>query len=716
MYPTLAHIQPRVSPGRYPGLGAATGLGFTPQIVKGVKNTTVNEPYGGAALKVFVPVDPVNGFNGTIGVAWPDFVDSKGNLVKGHAQQMDPARSTPAKGIYWFWLDGLPSTVKFTWQDLIFGGGLSSWQFLSVMVPGNIKCPPGQVPNAAGTACVVVPPPKPCPPGATRNAAGVCVTIVPIKIPGPPPPVHSGGGFPPVGSATISGSFKPGWRYMLTYPPGALVPTKAQAQAFFDAILPNSATVYSSGGTTTVFDWIGPAGQLLLPLPTGTSVGTVGPTPGGSIANPATSPWVYVGAGAAVLAVGAGIWYAATRRPGGARKNPLNLYYPQPFGGRADSKRFDTVRGAANHGDARYGKGNFIVKFEEARRNPAVKGETSGTFTLRLEERKRRAMRNPTAKGPRVVYRMATGGLVWAVPGGQQIMWAGPGSGLVYGQVLKAGGYTSRILWHGANGQYLTAKQATAAVRAFLAAGSVENPVRGGIDGNFRLSADERAMSNPVFTIKTARPVGKSDRFHLEEEIGMKGTLMPDGRLKWRVGDARWAASIRSVLNRSAAGSVPAFDPHTGRAMKNPLATGEKVAIAAVGGAALLAVGYAIGSNTAAATPVLKPAPAPVSPAQFLQTITDAPTVTQYQTVFAAGLTAGTYSGSGLSPMSYTSTDITGNAADSKWVANLAIWQKWMNTLLPGIISAGKAPVGFPAQLRTDGVLDYATALAMSQG
>jgi hypothetical protein len=69
------------------------------------------------------------------------------------------------------------------------------------------------------------------------------------------------------------------------------------------------------------------------------------------------------------------------------------------------------------------------------------------------------------------------------------------------------------------------------------------------------------------FTIKTARPVGKSERMHLEEEIGMKGTLLPDGRLKWRVDDAQWAAGIRRTVD-ARVGAAPAFDPMTGRAME----------------------------------------------------------------------------------------------------------------------------------------------------
>lgn len=73
---------------------------------------------------------------------------------------------------------------------------------------------------------------------------------------------------------------------------------------------------------------------------------------------------------------------------------------------------------------------------------------------------------------PHVVYRMATGGLVWALPGSSmQIMWAGPGSRLRIGQVLKAGGATTFIDHPTADGSYRTKTEATAAVKRFIAAG-----------------------------------------------------------------------------------------------------------------------------------------------------------------------------------------------------------------------------------------------------
>jgi len=86
---------------------------------------------------------------------------------------------------------------------------------------------------------------------------------------------------------------------------------------------------------------------------------------------------------------------------------------------------------------------------------------------------RRRYGRAVASRGPRVVYRMPMGGLVWAIPNSSlQIMWAGPGSRLRLGEVLKAGGSTTSIDHPTADGSYTNKKDATAAVRAFLAAGS----------------------------------------------------------------------------------------------------------------------------------------------------------------------------------------------------------------------------------------------------
>jgi hypothetical protein len=80
---------------------------------------------------------------------------------------------------------------------------------------------------------------------------------------------------------------------------------------------------------------------------------------------------------------------------------------------------------------------------------------------------------------PRVVYRMPTGGLVWAVPDSKlQIMWGGPGSSLRMGyDLMRPGGSSWKIDHPSADGSYATKRDATAAVRAFLAAGPVSGEV-----------------------------------------------------------------------------------------------------------------------------------------------------------------------------------------------------------------------------------------------
>jgi hypothetical protein len=76
-------------------------------------------------------------------------------------------------------------------------------------------------------------------------------------------------------------------------------------------------------------------------------------------------------------------------------------------------------------------------------------------------------------EGPKIVHRMPTGGLVWAVPDSTlQIMWGGPGSRLRIGQVMKAGGSATTIDHPSADGNYTTAREATDAVVRFLAAGA----------------------------------------------------------------------------------------------------------------------------------------------------------------------------------------------------------------------------------------------------
>ena len=92
----------------------------------------------------------------------------------------------------------------------------------------------------------------------------------------------------------------------------------------------------------------------------------------------------------------------------------------------------------------------------------------------------------------------------------------------------------------------------------------------------------EDVAEEESFTIKTARPVTLSERFHLEEEIGMKGTVVkttPEGViLKWRVDDARWAAGIRRIVD-ARVGAASAFDPMTGKAVREAGVAHEYIAV-----------------------------------------------------------------------------------------------------------------------------------------
>lgn len=76
----------------------------------------------------------------------------------------------------------------------------------------------------------------------------------------------------------------------------------------------------------------------------------------------------------------------------------------------------------------------------------------------------------PAPTKPKVVEVSPTGLIVWAVPDSQfEIMWAGPGSRLLFGYPRRSGGFASPINHPTANGVYNTREAATAAVAAFLA-------------------------------------------------------------------------------------------------------------------------------------------------------------------------------------------------------------------------------------------------------
>jgi hypothetical protein len=112
--------------------------------------------------------------------------------------------------------------------------------------------------------------------------------------------------------------------------------------------------------------------------------------------------------------------------------------------------------------------------------------------------------------------------------------------------------------------------------------------------------------------------------------------------------------------------------------------------------------------------------PPPVSQNPLLAPITDKNTVTYYQNGFAQGLlqypTTSPQDMPGLTAQSYGPTDVDGNPQNARWVAALATFQKDANAEAAAGTPPGyqDTPAGFPAQLRTDGVLDYATAIILA--
>ena len=104
------------------------------------------------------------------------------------------------------------------------------------------------------------------------------------------------------------------------------------------------------------------------------------------------------------------------------------------------------------------------------------------------------------------------------------------------------------------------------------------------------------------------------------------------------------------------------------------------------------------------------PAPTPMS---FTATITDPATVRQYQAIVANALALPTAALPGMTVADYGLPDVDGNPSNPRWVRVLSALQTAVNPLLPAAVAAGRTPPGFPSQLRTDGVLDYATAVVI---
>jgi hypothetical protein len=133
----------------------------------------------------------------------------------------------------------------------------------------------------------------------------------------------------------------------------------------------------------------------------------------------------------------------------------------------------------------------------------------------------------------------------------------------------------------------------------------------------------------------------------------------------------------------------------------------------ALAGAALGVVGTVlIVSEVKASAAQSQPAANPL-----LRPITDKATVTYYQNGLAQGLLQrNTNQIPGLTATTYPVTAVDGNPANPTWMAALAIFQKWANAQVATNTPPGfrDAPAGFPSALRTDGVLDYATAIVLA--
>jgi len=126
-----------------------------------------------------------------------------------------------------------------------------------------------------------------------------------------------------------------------------------------------------------------------------------------------------------------------------------------------------------------------------------------------------------------------------------------------------------------------------------------------------------------------------------------------------------------------------------------------------------------------------KPSPASPPPGASITTpITDAPTVRYYQGLLADMLSKLTQEDIANFPTPlainmWTAGEVDGNPQNPRWVAALSAIQIGANAEAngPDLANPGKKrgwptdfPADFPAQLRTDGVLDYATAMLLNNG
>ena len=143
-------------------------------------------------------------------------------------------------------------------------------------------------------------------------------------------------------------------------------------------------------------------------------------------------------------------------------------------------------------------------------------------------------------------------------------------------------------------------------------------------------------------------------------------------------------------------------------------------AIAVLGTIVAGAIGIiALVEHNASAKPASPPPQPQPSPAgaqtNFLALITDPATVRKYQTQIAGALASGDTTLTGISAADYSPSDVDGDPNNPRWRHVVSAIQAWVNKNIPAAAAAGKLPAGFPF-LRTDGVLDQATAFAIDLG
>jgi len=108
----------------------------------------------------------------------------------------------------------------------------------------------------------------------------------------------------------------------------------------------------------------------------------------------------------------------------------------------------------------------------------------------------------------------------------------------------------------------------------------------------------------------------------------------------------------------------------------------------------------------------LGPSPAAQPQPSFTAVVSDPNAVRQYQAILANRFQNEMLAPQlGLTPADYTQTDVDGNPYNPRWQRALAAFQAFINAKP---IPAGVLPAGFPDHVRTDGVLDYATALIIA--